>query len=945
MKPCPIQKGLATIVLAVCIGTVLSLVNFYSGAEKFRTESNRSSRSTRTELLTFTLQSDLNQLSYFLHRWQATGNLRFRELFQRTADHAHATLAELKENESGHSLTQDAVEELSIALDAELTEYQDLFSSRPGYAAGDAYKETRRHDYINSLLQYLQKNANAELSSAYLEFVTEESDTKYRIAVISSLITFLVILISYLMLQRRGSELRLKEADRKILDLYEYSPCGYLALDASGTIIQINQTELNRLGRRKEEVVGRMKVFDIIHPDYQKVAHELFLKLGTDGLLTDISVPFLNAAGNTYWVRANATSENNTDGKRLHQINTIEITESRQNLERMRFQARLLEECNDAIISLDLESRITSWNKGAERMYGYTESEALGRKINDLVGLDKPLTPTEIEGIIRALISNNRVVGERTHHHKSGDKINVMYSISPLTDKRGEIVGAIAVNQDISLRKRFEEHLLEFNIALEQRVRENTEEFRQLVAGISDAFLAFDQELRFRFVNRKAAELLGDGTTECLGKPLIESRSPLNTQKVVGLLKKVMETRETETEELHCSATGSHFLCRVYPNENGVTLLIEDDTKRRLAEQHLIESAEKYRTFFENSPLPLYIFDKQDLTVVDANNAACRQYGYPREQIIGLSALEMVQSHDQVSVRDHLKAMEEGKRFEGTCMHKRQDRSAMPVEMYSEAIHMNGKEYRLVLAFDISARVAAEEELKRSRDEFRKLNQHLEQIREEERTKISRELHDEIGQHMTVLKMDLAMLLRKATREESRKALHGMIELADATIATTRRISSSLRPGILDDLGLVAAIQWHCKELSRHSKIPIETHSDGKEYNFDPETNTAVFRIVQEALTNILRHAKATKIELIIGSQGDHWNISVRDNGVGFREDPANQGLGLLGMRERARALHAKLELLSRPGFGTELRLSIPLACPAGNPTTKQPQLDAHIID
>ncbi|HRI42237.1 MAG TPA: ATP-binding protein, partial [Bacteroidia bacterium] len=130
-------------------------------------------------------------------------------------------------------------------------------------------------------------------------------------------------------------------------------------------------------------------------------------------------------------------------------------------------------------------------------------------------------------------------------------------------------------------------------------------------------------------------------------------------------------------------------------------------------------------------------------------------------------------------------------------------------------------------------------------------------------------------------------------------------------------------------------------------KIPIRVISDGMDYDFDfdPETNTAIFRIVQESLTNILRHAKATNIEVDIHTTQDRWVITVRDNGIGFDEDPALYGLGLLGMRERARALDAKLDLTSRPGFGTELRLSIPLACPIGTIDQPASQLHAHPVD
>ena len=949
MRAWNVNNALIAIVVIVCGGTLLALINFYYGAESILFQTDKSNRAVRSEQLVFRLQSCFNQLESYNSRTTLDSHRKDPFPLDSVDQMVNNTIRELKNNEAANLAATDVIQELESATRRYLTRIHEnpdhVDENKP------AIKATLDGDlvFLRSLLNYLERTANSELATSRAELIREEKGTKIRILAFSGLITLLVIILTGVIRntvrKKVAAEQRLKSAREQNIELYENSPCGYLVFDEKGLILQINATELNRLGKAREQVVQRLNIFDLIHPDYHEKARSLFEQLNKTGKLSDISVPLVNNDGSTYWVRTNATSEKAANGQWLHKVNTVEITEGRHNLEKVRFQSKLLEECNDAIISVDLETRVTSWNKGAERMYGYQESEALGIKVNDLVGLDKPFSATELEAMITALLSNKRLIGERTHHNKAGEKINVLYSISPLMNERGEIIGAVSVFQDISLRKRFEEQLMDFNISLEQKVRENTEEFKQLVTGISDAFIALDHQLRVKFLNMKAAELLEGQPGDFLGHYLTKSTSIPNASVWIEFLQRVLLSKQPETFELKCSESVTSYMCRAYPTESGITLLIENSTERLRAQQLLQESEEKYRLFFENSPLPLYIFELTNLQVVDANMAACRQYGYDKEQLIGISALDMVQSHDQQSVREHLQAISEGKRFEGTCIHQRKDRTPIQVEMFSETIHRNGKEYRLVLAYDISARVAAEEELKRSRDEFRKLNQHLENIREEERTKIARELHDEIGQQMTVMKMDLALLLRKATRDESRVTLNGMIALADTTIATIRRISSSLRPGILDDLGLLSAIQWHCKEMSSHAKIPIRVISDGTDYDFDPETNTAIFRIVQESLTNILRHAKASYIEIDIHTADDRWMITVRDNGVGFEEDPALYGLGLLGMRERARALDAKLELTSRPGFGTELRLSLPLACPMG--TVDQPihQLDAYTAD
>lgn len=226
-------------------------------------------------------------------------------------------------------------------------------------------------------------------------------------------------------------------------------------------------------------------------------------------------------------------------------------------------------------------------------------------------------------------------------------------------------------------------------------------------------------------------------------------------------------------------------------------------------------------------------------------------------------------------------------------------------------------------------RERAEEKLRSSHEQLRALNTHLQHVREEERIRIAREVHDELGQALTGLKLDLSWLAKKLPRGarpllRKIKAMSGQI---DSSIHAIRRVATELRPGILDSLGLVAAIEWQANEFQERSGITCEMKTDMKEAILDPEFNTVCFRIFQETLTNIIRHAKATRVEVNLAHHGDALVLTVRDNGRGIteREIVNATSIGLIGMRERAAQVGGEVLFFGLPGNGTTVTLRLPL--------------------
>lgn len=224
----------------------------------------------------------------------------------------------------------------------------------------------------------------------------------------------------------------------------------------------------------------------------------------------------------------------------------------------------------------------------------------------------------------------------------------------------------------------------------------------------------------------------------------------------------------------------------------------------------------------------------------------------------------------------------------------------------------------------------AELELKASREQLRQLTAHLEQVREEERGSLAREIHDELGGILTALKMDISWLRRRCTAcaDQTSDKLDSMAGLLDSAIQSTRRIITALRPSVLDDLGLVAALEWQLGEFGRRAELQTRLRIDDPvaAIAWPPELATVVFRIFQESLTNVARHAGASAVEAQFRLQPEGATLVVRDNGRGIHQEHLQKhgSFGILGMRERAHNLGGELTISSGADGGTEVRLQLP---------------------
>ena len=333
------------------------------------------------------------------------------------------------------------------------------------------------------------------------------------------------------------------------------------------------------------------------------------------------------------------------------------------------------------------------------------------------------------------------------------------------------------------------------------------------------------------------------------------------------------------------------------------------------------------------------------ITVDDAqhillfNAAAEAMFGCTRAKALGAPLASFIPDRFRSAHAEHMRRFGEtgvvSRRMGGLRIVTGQRRNGeeFPIDASISQLDESGGKFYTVILRDVSERVRVEEALRRSREELRELGAAAHAAREEEKSRIARELHDELAQSLTALQMDVAWCKGRVPDGQPATVarLARMEKLLDETVAATRRIAADLRPLLLDDLGLVPAVEWLVESFTQRNGIPCELAVGCAELDLPGAHATAVFRIVQESLANVAKHARASRVNVSIQRNGSELTLSMRDNGAGFSpQDPRKpNSFGLLGLRERASLLGGEVTITSASGQGTHVEVRLPLAPPA----------------
>ena len=485
-----------------------------------------------------------------------------------------------------------------------------------------------------------------------------------------------------------------------------------------------------------------------------------------------------------------------------------------------------------------------------------------------------------------------------------------------------------------SLRREIEEReLAEKRLALKNFALDQVRECAYLL----------DEHGRILYVNRASCRLTGYSCDELQAMHVWDIDPDWSADIYRDCWPRLRAAGNVLAESRHRAKDGTLFVVEIGANYfeyegKGYNLsLARDITVSKATEAALRESERQFRTLAENSPDLIIRYDR-DCRRLYVNPAYVAFAGVTAETAVGNAPGE--DWHGSIDVQDYRRVLrrviETGVRAESLMTWHHPGRESAHYLFHSVPEYdADGTVLRvLTIGRDVTALKEAEWSLKESRRQLRELAARQDTAREEERKHIARELHDELGQSLTALRMSVSLLRVRFGQDDPALTDHAkaMTELVDRNIRFVRNVSSSLRPAALD-MGIQSALEWLVDEFTGHAGIACTLHTMDRDIALDDASGTTIFRIVQESLTNVARHAAATRVTVTLDRYGDFCRVTVRDNGKGFDpRQPRKTSLGLIGMRERVLMAGGDIDIDSAPGTGTVVVVRVPTGSDAVQP-------------
>jgi PAS domain S-box-containing protein len=599
------------------------------------------------------------------------------------------------------------------------------------------------------------------------------------------------------------------------------------------------------------------------------------------------------------------------------------------------FQA-IVENAPDQIIRYDREFCRTYVNPAAAKAYGLPAEALIGKPIGSVIrdaGID---VKEENLALFRQRITAVFDTGKSCEYElnwsmPTGDRY---YSVRlfPEVDLNGSVINVLGIARDITERKRAENEL-----------RAQKEILQKIFDHIPLMIVSVGESGRVELANREWERTIGwsleeiqeqnlDIYTECFPETQ-------NRQKFEDFL----TTANGEWADFKVRVRDGRVMVMTAAFlrlSGGTSLGIgQDITERKRAEEALRESQQQYESLVQSVDGIVWEVDAEAFRFTFVSKQAERILGYPVEQWLNEPNFWAAHLHPD----DHDWAL-------GFCVDATQRRADHQFEyrmiaadgrmvwlrdfvtvavMEDQSVLLRG------VMVDITEGKRAEEQLRATSEQLRALTAKLSSAREEESTRIAREIHDELGAALSSLRWDLEDIdevISEATdlshRATVRQKIEAMMRLTDTTVNTVRRIASELRPIALDELGLIEAIEWQAEQFQGRTGILCQCDCTVENLALHQEVSTAIFRIFQEALTNILRHAQATRVDITLRHEAGEFVLLISDNGKGIteHEKSASQSLGLLGMRERAHLIGGKINITGMAGEGTSITVRVPIS-------------------
>jgi PAS domain S-box-containing protein len=477
------------------------------------------------------------------------------------------------------------------------------------------------------------------------------------------------------------------------------------------------------------------------------------------------------------------------------------------------------------------------------------------------------------------------------------------------------------------------------------RLLQSEERWTATLGSIGEAVIATDSEGRITFLNSVAVALTGWPLSEALNQPignvlrLINEKSGmtadnevlrvLNEKQILAVANHVdLVTRDGREIAVEHSAAP---ILAAQGEVIGVVLIFRDVAARR---QEQIETAEQ-AALLELTQDPVFVIDMEGAVLFWSRGAEA-MLGYSKSQAAGKISHDLLHTEFPQSLTEIKAELMRAGHWEGDITTTARDgrRIVMSSRWALQWAKRDQAPRVLVINSDITERKQGEESLLLQKEQLRALAERLQLVREEDRKQVARDLHDQIGQILTAIKMDLTWMTRHLPKSESDvlARLAESIQSINDGVKSVRTICSGLRPGVLDDLGLAAAIEWQASEFASRNGVECQVTVPPVDLHLDGDRATATFRIFQECLTNVIRHAQAKSVRITLLQEEENILLIVADDGIGFRESDLSNSLGslgLLGMKERAQFCGGDVQISSSPGNGTTVTVRVPVDVPS----------------
>lgn len=616
----------------------------------------------------------------------------------------------------------------------------------------------------------------------------------------------------------------------------------------------------------------------------------------------------------------------------------VALRESRELFEKIFLSQR------DAIFILnaDIPPVIIDCNPAAERIFGYARQEMQGRA-TEFLHVNRA-TLEEFQKQLYTSIAKQGFFHLNDFMMKRKDEtlFPSEHTVVPLNYEKAERTGWVSAVQDITGRKQMQDAL-----------RESEERYRLLAENVSDVIWIRDMNLQLTYISPSVEKLTGYSVQEAMALTLQQSYTPdsiTTALKVFGeeLSREKGEqgdpsrvrTIEMEGFRKDGSRTWTEakmsFLRDSTGHLAGVLGVSRDITDRKRAEQALRENEERYRQLFNHAPAGIYEVDFMKQKFVAVNDVMCEYTGYTREEFLSMNPGDILSEEARAIYYERARKLLTGEQVPAAIEYRIRAKAGREfwVVLNTRPAYENGRvKGATAVVHDITERRKTEDALKRSEERLRSLSSELIKGQENYRAQVARELHDELGQSLALLKHRVRSIKKRVPENESslQRNCDEAIDSVDEIISQIRRLSKELSPSILKDIGISPALRWLGENFTEQYSIPISIDIDEISGLFSEEAQMSLYRISQEALTNIGKHAEASHVTFTVKKNTGSIAFVIEDDGKGFDtaglkgEERWRKGFGLNLIEERVHLLRASFDVQSLMGKGTRILLTIPI--------------------